>query len=117
MLCAEVTREDDGYLLTTVLLRITMEAWMALDWEKGCATLYLTDGQLPDTALAAATGRRLGDIVATGHADHLLVTGARLAEMKEMRSVTNRITGDGIAIETGLPGWVEARFETIYRRA
>lgn len=114
-LCAEITRDGEGYTMSSALLQMSTTSWMTLDWDRGLATLYVEDAVLPDTALAAAIGRRMGEVVDVDHAGGMVVTAARAAGGDEIRKIANRLTGQGIAIETGLPDWTRLAFEPVYR--
>lgn len=116
LMCAEVTRDGGDYRLTTALLKMGMGSWMTLDWERGSATFHVQHDTLPEVTLAAMAGRRLGDVVATGSADDLVITDARIADAREMGKVANRTVGPGMAIDTTLPQWTEAAFTAIYTR-
>lgn len=114
LLCAEVTRDRDEYRLDTVLIKIGMRAWITIDREAGRTTYFMADQELPDTALAAAAGRRLGEIASLGIGEDAVVTSARPADAKEMRGIAQAMVGPGIALDTPLPGWSTVEFQRIY---
>lgn len=76
----------------------------------------MLQGDVPDTLMAAAPGRRLGDIVATGHCEDLVVEEMYTAGMDEMRGVLAQMWTPSVAIRTGLPQWTTLDFTPIYER-
>lgn len=113
-LTAEILPVENGYRLETAILRMGLHLTAVLNWARGHATFYVLQGTIPDTLMAAAPGRRLGDIVATGHCEDLVVEEVYTADMDEMRGVLGQMWTPSVAIRTRLPQWTTVEFTPVY---
>jgi hypothetical protein len=113
LLCGDLASVPDGIRLETALLRISLHVHAAIDHEAGSATFYVQRDGPPETMMAAAAGRRLGEIVEIGHCADLAVRHMRIAEGDEMTRVIGSPWTDGVAVVTDLPGWTTVGYEPV----
>lgn len=113
LLCGDLSTVADGIRLETALLRVSLHVHAAIDHETGCATFYVQKDAPPETMMAAAAGRRLGEIVDVGHCADLAVRHVRIADADEMTKVIGSLWTEGVAVVTELPAWTMVDYQPL----